>query len=536
MGNSDQNNIDKSESYFLSEGNLYISTQFQEIEKISVSKGGWCDVFRAQRMGKWHILKCLKQEYATKQEYQALLRKEFEVGYHLDHPYIVHTHSMEEVDGLGPCIVMEYIEGRTLRECIKQGLTKDQSLNIIKQLCQALFYIHQRQIIHRDLKPDNVMITYNGNHVKLVDFGLSDTDEYAIFKKKAGTPRYAAPEQLKTDGTVSPCTDLFALGVIILEMYNLPKSVKRIAKRCCKTQPKERYQSADDVLEAILHRNRPLWFMAFVLLFSTVLLAVWFFFQKSSQQDISTLSEEHPTLSEQLTTITNNTIPKSDDTEIQQKEPTTIGSILSDNDHRESITPLPTASFVSPDVAFFLSQTDIPKDVQHEARFVHLAEYAYSITMHFMKTQSINANADREAFGYVEKEIYKTMGNDKELAEKYLRYLDVLTQIIAEDYRQEHFGQQEKNNNAPSKEIFHRIDVYAADRVPFLYTITNLADVGPSTTNEAEVLADMERQVEHLVGKDSPFYSTYIKHAHAAAQKVMSERCELWRLSGQWSD
>ena len=73
--------------------------------------------------------------------------------------------SLEEVDGLGPCIVMEYIEGRKLRECIEQGLTKDLSLNIIKQLCQALSYIHQRQIIHRDIKPDNVMITYNGNHV-----------------------------------------------------------------------------------------------------------------------------------------------------------------------------------------------------------------------------------------------------------------------------------------------------------------------------------------------------------------------------------
>lgn len=525
MGNSDQKNIEKSESYFLPEGNLYISTQFQEIEKISVSKGGWCDVFRAQRMGKWHILKCLKQEYADKRKYQALQQKEFELGYHLDHPNIVHTLSIEEVEGLGKCIVMEYVEGRTLRKAIAQGLTKEQCLSIVRQICQALSYIHQRQIIHRDIKPDNVMITYNGNHVKLVDFGLSDTDEYAIFKKKAGTPRYAAPEQLKTDGTVSPCTDLFALGIMIQEMPNLPRSIIRIAKRCCKTLPEERYQSADEVLDAIARRNRPLWFMAFVLLIVTILLTAWFFFQRDSLKERATLSEQF-----------NNTIKESDDTVIRRKEPTTIGSILSDNDHRESITPLPTASFVSPDVAFFLSQTDIPKDVQHEARFVHLAEYAYSITMHFMKTQSINANADREAFGYVEKEIYKTMGSDKNLAEKYLRYLDVLTQIIAEDYRQEHFGQQEKNNNAPSKEIFHRIDVYAADRVPFLYTITNLADVGPSTTNEAEVLADMERQVEHLVGKDSPFYSTYIKHAHAAAQKVMSERRELWRLSGQWSD
>lgn len=154
-----------------------------------------------------------------------------------------------------------------------------------------------------------------------------------------------------------------------------------------------------------------------------------------------------------------------------------------------------------------------------------------------MKTQSINANADREAFGYVEKEIYKTMGNDKELAEKYLRYLDVLTQIIAEDYRSTHFSQQQKITiKEPDREILHRIDQYAEDWVPFSYQITNLADAGPSTTNEAEVLADMERQVEHLVGKDSPFYSTYIKHAHAAAQRVMSERRELWRLGGQWSD
>ena len=78
-----------SDSGFLSEGRLHMSPHFQEIEKISISKWGWCDVFRAQRRGKWHILKCLKQEYADKQEYQALLQKEFELGYHLDHPNIV---------------------------------------------------------------------------------------------------------------------------------------------------------------------------------------------------------------------------------------------------------------------------------------------------------------------------------------------------------------------------------------------------------------------------------------------------------------
>lgn len=493
MSDNGQDYLYYSDSGFQSEGRLTMSPIFQETEKISVSKKGWCDVFRSQRMGKWHILKCLKQEYADKQEYQTLLQKEFELGYHLDHPNIVHTLSMEEVEGLGRCIVMEYVEGHTLRETIEQGLSKEQSISVVKQLCDALSYIHQRQIVHRDLKPENVMLTFKGNQVKLMDFGLSDSDDYTILKQPAGTPHYAAPEQLHPDGVINPCTDLYALGIIMQEMHQLSWPMRRIAKRCCKLKPEKRYQSAEEVLNAITNRRRSLWLMAFLMLSAAVFLGVWLFYPKRSQQKQSTPLVESP-------------------------------------------TPLHTASFVSPDVAYFLSQTSIPRDVQHEPRFVHLAEYAYSITMHFMKTQSINANAEREAFGYVLKEINKTMGKEKQTADEYVRYLDVLTQIIADDYRQEHLGQSASDSNAPSKEILHRIEVYAEDMVPFLYRITNQGSSEPSATNEAEVLADMDRQVQHIVGKDNPFYSTYIKHAHAAAQKVMSERGELWKASGEWSD
>ena len=57
-------------------------------------------------------------------------------------------------------------------------------------------YIHAKQIVHRDLKPSNIMITHNGNHVKLIDFGLSDNDDFALLKQPAGTPGYISPEQI----------------------------------------------------------------------------------------------------------------------------------------------------------------------------------------------------------------------------------------------------------------------------------------------------------------------------------------------------
>ena len=59
----------------------------------------------------------------------------------------------------------------------------------------ALEYIHGKQTAHRDLKPSNIMITRNGQHVKLIDFGLSDTDDYAVYKQPAGTEGYISPEQ-----------------------------------------------------------------------------------------------------------------------------------------------------------------------------------------------------------------------------------------------------------------------------------------------------------------------------------------------------
>ena len=128
----------------------------------------------------------------------------------LQHPMIVSVYSLEEVSGLGLCIVMEWIDGITLKEWLQQKEhTQEQHRHVADMLLDALAYVHSRQTQHRDLKPSNIMLTNDGQHLKLIDFGLSDTDSHAILKAPAGTEGYMAPEG---------ASDIYSLGCILREM------------------------------------------------------------------------------------------------------------------------------------------------------------------------------------------------------------------------------------------------------------------------------------------------------------------------------
>lgn len=227
-------------------GQLFLSS-LRNITEICSGKG-YCDLYKAERLGKWFVLKCLKKEYANNPLYQSLLRKEFEMGYMLSHPNIVQTYGMENIEGCGLCIVLEYVDGKTLRECIdNRQLPFKMCVHIIKELCDALSYIHERQIVHRDLKPENILITYNGHHVKLIDFGCSDADHYALLKAPAGTRKYAAPELLKPDIRIDSRADIYALGVIMKEMRPSDPFFLSVGNRCCRKQPEQRPAYASDV-------------------------------------------------------------------------------------------------------------------------------------------------------------------------------------------------------------------------------------------------------------------------------------------------
>ena len=157
-------------SGFVDEGMFAAGEQFSNVREFYSSASGYSRLFRCERYGKVHVLKALQPFYVNSVLHEQALRKEFNIGYQLEHPHICHTLGWEQVPGLGNCILMEYIDGVTLKELMEQGrLTDALAYKIIGELCDALSYLHQKQIIHRDLKPANILITHNGNNVKLID-------------------------------------------------------------------------------------------------------------------------------------------------------------------------------------------------------------------------------------------------------------------------------------------------------------------------------------------------------------------------------
>lgn len=221
---------------------------------------------KARRYGRWWTLKGLKEPFRQQEAYRLLLQKEFDILVSMQHPGIVAASSMEEVPGMGRCIVMEWIDGTTLQRWIdKRALTShaththhrsqepDEGESIFLQLLDAVSYVHAKQVVHRDLKPSNIMIAYNGSHVKLIDFGLADTDSYAVLKQPAGTPSYMSPEQKKSR-QANLRNDIYSLGCI-LEQMQLGNAYSSIVKRC-KAPIGKRYANADELKSDFIARSK----------------------------------------------------------------------------------------------------------------------------------------------------------------------------------------------------------------------------------------------------------------------------------------
>lgn len=228
---------------------------FTDITLLGGHQHGYCDVYRARRHGKWHVLKALKPQYRDTPACQAMLHKEFDIGFQLSHPGIASTIGLEHVDSLGECIIEEWVDGVRLDELIAHdNLTAAKARDIILQLCEVLKYIHAHQVIHRDLKPSNILITADGDRVKVIDFGVSDTASHAIFKGPAGTLDYTAPELLAGEAASSRA-DLYSLGIIINLMNNaLPRvdrQLSKIAQWCSQADRDQRPADASQVLDPL---------------------------------------------------------------------------------------------------------------------------------------------------------------------------------------------------------------------------------------------------------------------------------------------
>lgn len=217
---------DSSFSGFEAEAFGQLQRSFTDIQLITETATH--QLYRAKRFGRWYLLKTLRPEHQGSAAHQQMLLKEMEVLMRLQHPGIVGCLGMERLklpssSGKGvkeaECIVMEYVDGQTLAEWLTSSSThgSQEAEEIVSQLLSALAYLHTAGITHRDLKPSNVMLTRNGNFVKIIDFSLADTDMHAILKQPSGTLQYMSPEQA-TASTPDIRNDIYSLGIIMREL------------------------------------------------------------------------------------------------------------------------------------------------------------------------------------------------------------------------------------------------------------------------------------------------------------------------------
>lgn len=214
----------------MTEGSRLLAGRYQVGNLIG--RGGMADVHQGldTRLGRRVAIKLLKPSLATDPRFRLLFREEAQKAARMAHPTIVRVFDAGEetvidVNGVErqvPYIVMEFVDGRLLKDIIADGpLEASEAVRITSQVLTALEYSHRALLVHRDIKPGNIMITQNGQ-VKVMDFGIARavSDNSATVAESGavlGTAQYFSPEQARGE-TVDARTDLYSTGVILFEL------------------------------------------------------------------------------------------------------------------------------------------------------------------------------------------------------------------------------------------------------------------------------------------------------------------------------
>lgn len=202
-----------------------LNDRYQLLER--AGSGGMSVVYRAQdvALGRIVAVKILHESLTSDDEFLHRFQKEAHAVANLSHPNIVTVHDIGQ-DGRRYYIVMEYVEGWTLKEVIgRQGqnvgspLALDRTLDLAIQLCAGIGYAHRANLVHCDVKSQNVLVTRDGR-VKITDFGIARAmSETSLHQSGVvwGTPQYFSPEQAAGEPP-TPASDVYSMGVIIFEM------------------------------------------------------------------------------------------------------------------------------------------------------------------------------------------------------------------------------------------------------------------------------------------------------------------------------
>ena len=239
----------------------------------------YASLYLVVKSGKRFFVKTTKD----KSEWQErLLRREYELGLSAEHPNIVHVYTIEEIEPYGLAMVMEYVDGRTLGDYLAEKPSLKERKRIFNELLLAVEYLHKRGVVHNDIKPDNTLVSYSSNTLKLIDFGLADSDaEYAL-RTLGCTPRYASPE-LRERGEVDARSDIYSLGVVMTEMFG----ASRVARCAMQDDPARRYASVAELRSAWHRGDGFLWWLGAVAFVVAVIGAIFITLSRKENDNIS---------------------------------------------------------------------------------------------------------------------------------------------------------------------------------------------------------------------------------------------------------
>ena len=260
---------------------MFLADRYEILEQIGT--GGMSDVYRAKchKLNRFVAIKVLKKEYSEDKTFVSKFRAEAQAAAGLTHPNIVNVYDVGDENGIY-YIVMELVEGITLKSYIqKKGrLSARETISIAIQIANGIECAHNNQIVHRDIKPQNIILLPNGN-IKVADFGIarfSRSETRTLTDTAIGSVHYISPEQAKGEFTDEKA-DIYSVGVVLYEMLagkvpfeaesavsvalmqlqnnakrlteinpDIPLGLEQICIHAMQKDPKDRYQSATEML------------------------------------------------------------------------------------------------------------------------------------------------------------------------------------------------------------------------------------------------------------------------------------------------
>ncbi len=253
-----------------------IERRLPDLELLELlGRGGMGYVYRARqkRLDRQVAVKVVAAEAGRQNGFAKRFAREARALARLSHPNLVSIHDYGQ-DGPFGWLVMEYVDGSSLRDLIRAGkLEPSEALALVPKICDALQYAHDKGVVHRDVKPENILIDREGS-VKIADFGLAKLIGVPAAlvsltgsREVLGTFRYMAPEQLERPLEVDHRADIYSLGVVFYEMltgeipmgrFDPPSAhsaatpeVDDVVLRALAREPNRRYQRASEVKSAL---------------------------------------------------------------------------------------------------------------------------------------------------------------------------------------------------------------------------------------------------------------------------------------------